>query len=58
MASLIKSGIPGVSMKCLSIIIILYMDPSKIIQGVIVAQKAFEVGEKVLSGGYGFAIPA
>ena len=34
------------------------MDPSKIIQGVIVAQKAFEVGEKVLSGGYGFAIPA
>ena len=45
-------------MKFLSIIIILYMDPSKIIQGVIVAQKAFEEGEKVLSGGHGFAIPA
>jgi hypothetical protein len=34
------------------------MEPAKILEGVIVAQKIFEVGEKILSGGYGFAIPA
>ena len=34
------------------------MEPAKILEGVTVAQKIFEIGDKILSGGYGFAIPA
>ena len=35
------------------------MEPTtKIVERAILAQKVFEVGEKILSGGYGFAIPA